>query len=64
VRTPAAAAFKPASRDTGSIFQYDDDEFFPIDGLLLGNQGRPHNFDFLHIDVAADDFAVCPGLKP
>lgn len=25
---------------------YDDDAFFPIDGELLGNEGREHNFHF------------------
>jgi len=27
-------------------FVYDDPDFFPIDGQLLGNEGRPHNFHF------------------
>jgi fibro-slime domain-containing protein len=25
---------------------YDNNEFFPIDGELFGNQGRPHNYHF------------------
>ena len=29
-----------------SLFVYDDLEFFPIDGRLLGDEGRPHNFHF------------------
>jgi fibro-slime domain-containing protein len=29
-----------------SIYAYDDDAFFRIDGRLFGNQGRPHNYDF------------------
>ncbi len=29
-----------------SLFVFDDLEFFPIDGSLLGNEGRPHNFHF------------------
>lgn len=28
------------------FFVYDDRDFFPIDGQLLGNQGRNHNFHF------------------
>jgi fibro-slime domain-containing protein len=31
--------------DTG-VFVYSDTEFFPIDGKLLGNEGRPHNYHF------------------
>lgn len=27
-------------------FVFDDQEFFPIDGLLFGNEGRDHNFHF------------------
>jgi fibro-slime domain-containing protein len=29
-----------------ALFVYDDREFFPIDGLLLGNESRSHNFHF------------------
>jgi fibro-slime domain-containing protein len=34
--------------DAGAAGEYgfDSENFFPIDGRLLGNQGRPHNFDF------------------
>lgn len=28
------------------LFQYDNRAFFPIDGRLLGNEGRNHNFHF------------------
>jgi fibro-slime domain-containing protein len=35
----------PSPRAPG-IYAYDNDAFFPIDGRLFGNQGRPHNFDF------------------
>jgi fibro-slime domain-containing protein len=31
---------------TAGEYGYDNESFFPIDGRLLGNQGRPHNFDF------------------
>jgi fibro-slime domain-containing protein len=30
----------------GSAVAFVSDEFFPIDGDLLGNEGRPHNFHF------------------
>lgn len=35
----------PAPGEAG-LFTYDDGEFFPIDGKLLGNEGRGHNFHF------------------
>lgn len=35
-----------ASAESPGMFVYDDPEFFPIDGQLLGNQGRAHNFHF------------------
>jgi fibro-slime domain-containing protein len=36
---------KPAEGDLG-FFTYDDQAFFPIDGELLGNEGRLHNYHF------------------
>lgn len=35
----------PSSVEPG-LFEYDDQEFFPIDGELLGNEGRRFNFHF------------------
>lgn len=35
----------PAEGEPG-LFAYDDQAFFPIDGQLLGNEGRGHNFHF------------------
>ncbi len=50
------------------IFSYSNAEFFPIDDLLLGNEGNPHNYHFTvelsmpfvyeagqYLDFAADD---------
>jgi fibro-slime domain-containing protein len=36
--------------DTGhpGVYTFADPEFFPIDGLLLGNEGRPHNYHFTY----------------
>jgi fibro-slime domain-containing protein len=34
------------SPDTPGLFVYRDLEFFPIDGRLLGNEGRNHNYHF------------------
>ncbi len=30
------------------IYQYSNNNFFPIDNLLLGNQGRSHNYHFTY----------------
>lgn len=30
------------------LFDYASSQFFPIDGQLLGNQGRPHNYHFTY----------------
>lgn len=32
----------------GSIYTYDNQAFFPIDGKLFGNEGRGHNFHFTY----------------
>jgi fibro-slime domain-containing protein len=50
------------------VFSYSNSDFFPIDGLLFGNEGNPHNYHFtvdLHtpfvyqagqyLNAAADD---------
>ncbi len=34
------------TRQPDGSYVYDNQEFFPIDGQLLGNQGRNHNFHF------------------
>lgn len=34
------------SKDDPGLFVYEDHAFFPIDGQLLGNEGRNHNFHF------------------
>ncbi|MEM9486486.1 MAG: fibro-slime domain-containing protein [Cyanobacteria bacterium P01_F01_bin.116] len=34
--------------DNDGIFTYDNQEFFPIDNELFGNQGRPHNYHFTY----------------
>lgn len=30
----------------GGVYTYSNSSFFPLDGLLFGNQGRPHNYHF------------------
>jgi fibro-slime domain-containing protein len=34
------------SKEEPGLFSYDNHQFFPIDGKLLGNEGRAHNFHF------------------
>jgi fibro-slime domain-containing protein len=36
---------QPSAEDPG-LYVYSSNSFFPIDGELLGNQGRTHNFGF------------------
>lgn len=32
----------------GGVFTFEDNEFFPIDGKLFGNEGRSHNYHFTY----------------
>jgi fibro-slime domain-containing protein len=34
--------------DGDGVFTHDDQEFFPIDDQLYGNEGRPHNYHFTY----------------
>jgi len=43
--TTKILAFR-ASPTNPEIYVYDDDQFFPIDNELFGNQDRPHNYHF------------------
>ncbi len=36
------------TNDSGDIWTYDNPEFFPLDGELLGNQEREHNYHFTY----------------
>lgn len=36
----------PLRKGQGNVFTFDDQEFFPIDGQLGGNEGRKHNYHF------------------
>lgn len=35
-----------AEAEIPNRFVFDDEEFFPIDGMLFGNEGRAHNYHF------------------
>lgn len=45
VGTSIDLVLRPSPRDPG-LFVYDDATFFPIDGMLFGNEGNPHNYHF------------------
>ena len=45
VSSPLALELRPSPSETG-LFIYDNRAFFPIDGQLLGNESRSHNFHF------------------
>lgn len=48
VSTPASLTL---TEGPSGIFSYSSSAFFPLDGLLLGNQGNPHNYHFtLHLE--------------
>jgi fibro-slime domain-containing protein len=42
---PLDLQLAPSEADAG-LFEFDNHAFFPIDGQLLGNEGRSHNFHF------------------
>lgn len=55
-------------QDSPGVYSFAPTDFFPIDDMLLGNEGQPHNYHFAvavsmpfvyfpgsHFDVAADD---------
>lgn len=45
--TPHALTLNETSPGSG-IYQYISNDFFPIDGALLGNEGRAHNYHFTY----------------
>lgn len=38
----------PLTHAGGNVYSYDNQAFFPIDGQLWGNEGRPHNYHFTY----------------
>jgi len=51
--TAIALSFKRISQ-TPLVYSFTDNDFFPIDGRLFGNEGHPHNFHFtleLHTEL-------------
>lgn len=39
-------ALEFAGPDANGVYTYDNQQFFPIDGQLLGNEGQNHNYSF------------------
>lgn len=42
----------------GGLYQYSNSSFFPIDGQLLGNQGRSHNYHFTYEIAGTTSFSA------
>jgi fibro-slime domain-containing protein len=42
---PHDIVLKPSG---GGIFTFEDNDFFPVDGQLFGNEGRSHNYHFTY----------------
>ena len=60
--SPVSTALTLVEGPTGT-FSYSNGAFFPIDGLLFGNQGRNHNFHFtMHLEgqLAFADLTAAP----
>jgi len=48
--TPFTLTMDETGPGTG-VFSYSDSDFFPIDGMLLGNEGLSHNYHFaMHLE--------------
>ncbi|MHC5026630.1 MAG: fibro-slime domain-containing protein [Planctomycetota bacterium] len=49
------------SRNDEGVYEYMDDEFFPIDDRLFGNEDRPHNYLFTYAIEAEFTYEACSG---
>ncbi len=47
--------------NASGVYEYLDGEFYPLDGLLYGNEGDPHNFYFTYEIEAEFTFDACGG---
>jgi fibro-slime domain-containing protein len=45
----------------GTVYEYLDDDFYPIDGVLLGNEGDTHNNFFTYALDATFTYEACAG---
>jgi fibro-slime domain-containing protein len=48
-------------RNGYGIYEYDDDAFYPIDGVLFGNEGDGHNRYFTYTIAAYFQYESCAG---
>lgn len=55
---PLAITLSETAPGSG-VYRYANSSFFPIDGQLFGNEGRPHNFHFTY--EIAGTFGYQPG---
>ncbi len=46
--------------DEGDL-AYEDQEFFPLDGLAFGNEGQPHNTLFTYTIATSFEYRACTG---
>ncbi|MHC4765140.1 MAG: fibro-slime domain-containing protein [Planctomycetota bacterium] len=48
-------------RDHSGVYEYSDDAFYPIDGVLFGNEGDAHNYYFTYAITAHFEYEACRG---
>jgi len=48
-------------RDPSGVYEYSDDAFYPIDGVLFGNEGDSHNYYFTYAITAHFEYEACRG---
>ena len=49
------------TRDINGVYEYLDDTFYPVDGLLFGNEGETHNYNFTYAAQATFTYSSCGG---
>ncbi len=49
------------TRNGAGVYEYLDDEFYPVDGQLFGNEGDPHNYYFTYGIDADFTYIACTG---
>jgi fibro-slime domain-containing protein len=48
-------------RNGDGVYEYADDAFYPIDGVLFGNEGDGHNYYFTYTITAEFEYEGCGG---
>ena len=48
-------------RDLSGVYEYSDGAFYPIDGVLFGNEGDAHNYYFTYAITAQFEYKACRG---